>query len=68
MDFLFKMHSGNEGAYGDLGTYFRNPPKYITKDPGEMIREINKCDFVGHAVIDKDKRIRAQSMANLSNI
>ena len=33
-----------------------------------MIKEINKCDFVGHAIIDKDKRLRATSLENYSNI
>jgi len=66
MNFLFNQHSGNEGAFGDLCTYFRNPPKYITQDPSKMIKEINKCDFVGHAIIDNDKKQRAKSIEYLS--
>jgi hypothetical protein len=46
MKFLFDQNSGGEGAYGDLSLFFRNAPKFITSEPNEMLKKINKVNLI----------------------
>ncbi len=54
MDFLFKLNSGDQGAFGDIGTYFRNAQKYISNNQTELLKEISKVDFSATTIFERD--------------